>query len=262
MSNDLLVIDKEQKQLLKDTVCRGATDAELSMFIEICKATKLNPFKKEIWFIKTNGTVQMMTGINGFFTIANNSPAYDGMEVSIDEKDGRLISATAKVYRKDRRFPSVGTAYYQEYAKGSPVWRQMPRVMLTKVAKSIALREAFSQELNGLYTEEEMPIEYACPKEEPKKSLAEKIEVTIEEPKKEQPETKEAITHTYDLKKLPQASQGKAIAWANAHELEVVYTDESILIQSDTAISKFKNCEVKEEQEQLTLGADEDGESN
>ena len=43
----------------------------------------------------------------------------------------------------------------KEYGKESPTWRQMPRVMLTKVAKSIAIREAFPQQLNGLYTEDE-----------------------------------------------------------------------------------------------------------
>ena len=34
-------------------------------------------------------------------------------------------------------------------------------MMLQKVAKSVALREAFPQELGGMYTEEEMPDDYA-----------------------------------------------------------------------------------------------------
>ena len=33
-------------------------------------------------------------------------------------------------------------------------------MMLQKVAKSVALREAFPQEMNGIYTQEEMPQEY------------------------------------------------------------------------------------------------------
>lgn len=155
------IIKKEDRNLLLATVAKGATEAEFQMFLEFCKSTGLNPFKKEIWFIKTGQGVQMMTGINGFLTIANNHPQFDGMTVKIDEQDGKLVSATCTVYRKDRKYPSEATVYYSEYAKNSPIWRTMPRMMLQKVAKSVALREAFPQELNGMYTQEEMPPEYS-----------------------------------------------------------------------------------------------------
>ena len=156
----------ENRKLLLNTVAKGATEAEFQMFLEFCKSTGLNPFKKEIWFIKTGAGVQMMTGINGFLTIANNHPQFDGMSVKLDEQDGKLVSATCTVYRKDRKYPSEATVYYSEYAKNSPIWRTMPRMMLQKVAKSVALREAFPQELNGIYTQEEMPQEYELPKDE------------------------------------------------------------------------------------------------
>ena len=29
-------------------------DAELAMFLEHCRATGLNPFKREVWFVKQN----------------------------------------------------------------------------------------------------------------------------------------------------------------------------------------------------------------
>lgn len=160
----------ENKKLLLNTVARGATDLEFQMFLEFCKSTGLNPYKKEIWFIKTAQGVQMMTGIAGFLAIANRHPQFDGMEVSLDEQDGKLISATAKVYRKDRKYPSCATVYFNEYFKpskyGNGMWEKMPKMMLQKVAKSVALREAFPQELGGLYTAEEMPAEYSAPKEE------------------------------------------------------------------------------------------------
>ena len=165
MTNE--IIKKEDKNLLLATVAKGATEAEFQMFWEFCKSTGLNPFKKEIWFIKTSQGVQMMTGINGFLTIANNHPQFDGMTVKIDEQDGKLVSATCTVYRKDRKYPSEATVYYSEYAKNSPIWRTMPRMMLQKVAKSVALREAFPQELNGMYTQEEMPPEYSIQDSKP-----------------------------------------------------------------------------------------------
>lgn len=174
--------DPKMMQTLKDTVAVGATDAELAMFSGLCEATGLNPFKKEVWFIKTKGytkkdgtvvppRVQIMTGINGFLAIANKHPMFDGLECEVKrDKDGYITSAIAKVYRKDRKYPSVFEALWNEYYipntygnKG--VWETKGSVMIAKCAKSMALREAFPQELNGLYTEEEMPSLYERPKD-------------------------------------------------------------------------------------------------
>lgn len=168
--------EKKQNQrlaVLRNTVAKGSTDAEFSMFLEFCKATKLNPFKREIWFVKgrdyTNkrgekveGSVQIMTGFNGYLAIANAHPKYDGMECEIVKNDdGSIDYAEAKVYRKDRKFPSVARVFMKEFYKPGfsgkeSNWDKMPAVMIQKVAKSHALREAFPQELGGLYTQEEM----------------------------------------------------------------------------------------------------------
>ena len=164
-TKELITIDYADKGVintLKQTVAIGATDAEFAMFTQFCQSTGLNPFKKEVWFIKVQNKVQMMTGINGFLAIANNHPQYDGLEIDVEvDQNGNPLKAICKVFRKDRSRPSIGIALMKEFKKGSPIWNQMPSVMLTKVAKSIALREAFPQELNGLYTAEEMPPEYS-----------------------------------------------------------------------------------------------------
>lgn len=164
-NKELVTLDYNDKGVistLKQTVAIGASDAEFAMFTEFCKSTGLNPFKKEIWFIKAGGRVQLMTGINGFLAIANSHPQYDGLEIDVEvDNNGNPIKAVCKVYRKDRSRPSTGIALMKEFVKPTPIWKQMPSVMLTKVAKSIALREAFPQELNGLYTAEEMPPEYS-----------------------------------------------------------------------------------------------------
>jgi phage recombination protein Bet len=153
----------ETVQVLKQTVAKGATDAEFEMFKQMCQSTGLNPFRREIWFIKTNSQVQMMTGVNGFYQIANSHPQYDGMESEVIEEDGKIIKAVAKVYRKDRSRPQTATAYFAEYNKSYGNWKTMPRMMLEKCAESMALRKAFPQQLNGLYTQDEMPQEYAAP---------------------------------------------------------------------------------------------------
>lgn len=176
---------------LKATVAKGLTDAEFVLFAEHCKGTGLNPFKKEVWAIKGNsytnkqgelveGRLQIMTGINGFYEIANRNPRYDGMESGLIDPQGEFktaaypkedfIGAWAKVYRKDRRIPEEAVAFIKEYDKSldqfypaKGVWRVMKRMMITKCAQAVGLRKAFPQELNGLYAQEEMPVEFGLP---------------------------------------------------------------------------------------------------
>lgn len=165
--NDKALITQNNVEMLttlRNTVAPGLTDSEFALFAEIVKSTGLNPVTKEVWAIKAGGRLQLMTGINGFLRIANSHPMFDGMEVEFDKDGDRIVAATAKVYRKDRRFPAVATAFMAEYGKPTPIWKQMPSVMLAKCAKSLAIREAFVQELGGLYTQEEMPAEFAPPR--------------------------------------------------------------------------------------------------
>lgn len=171
MSNLPTTIDYSDSQIietLRNTVAVGATASELALFIEYCKSTGLNPFKKEIWFIKEpkTGRLQMMTGINGFWTLANSFDAFDGAETGMIDANGQwvksvsgndFIGAWCRVYRKDRRIPMEGEALLADYRKGFGLWQSAPRIMIKKVAESIALRKAFPQQLNGLYTSEEMP---------------------------------------------------------------------------------------------------------
>lgn len=229
------LITKADENLLLNTVAKGANAQEFQMFLEFCKSTGLNPFKKEIWFIKTSQGVQMMTGIAGFLRIANSHPQFDGMEVSIQEQDGKLISATATVYRKDRKYPSMATVYFSEYFKaskyGNGLWEKMPRMMLQKVAKSVALREAFPQELNGIYTVEEMPDEYAL------KSNAKAPK--IEENQK---------LYRYILSDFSdEEKQAKAVKWCESHNVELIYDDETgtLVAESKKELPFFKEVEEK-----------------
>lgn len=170
--------DKELLKTLRNTVAIGATDDEFKMFTLFCQSTGLNPLKKEIWFIKTkgymkdgvqvDGRVQMMTGINGYLAIANRHPMFDGMEMHVEKQSVKKFPeyVEVKVWRKDRSRPCIARAYWDEYYQagrnGKPsIWDQKPVTMLAKVAKSIGLRESFPQEMSGLYTDDEMPADYA-----------------------------------------------------------------------------------------------------
>ena len=148
--------DSKTLAVIKESVAKDATPAEFNYFLAYCKHTGLNPLKHEIWFIKTNRGVQVMTGINGYMAIANSNPQFDGIETEFaKDAQGKLESCTCRVWRKDRSRPHQETVYFNEYNQGSGNWITKPHTMLAKVAKAHALREAFTQELGGMYIEDE-----------------------------------------------------------------------------------------------------------
>lgn len=163
------VTDVEYINAIRSTVCKDLNDGEFKFAIEVIKATKLNPIKKEIWFIKDNqGRLQVMTGIYGFYEIANRNPLMDGLESGlINEKGdwvktctGKWIGAWARVHRKDRKIPFEADVLFSEFGKSFANWKVMPSYMIKKVAEAHALRKSFPQELAGLNADVEMPGSY------------------------------------------------------------------------------------------------------
>lgn len=146
----------KQIELLRSTFCKDANTQEFGMFLELCKATGLNPFLKEVWFIKMGGRPIIMTSRDGYMKIANSNPAFDGMESgTIDDNEGKPIKGYCKVYRKDRKFPIYCEAKFNEYYNTkNPIWNQYPSAMIQKVAEVMALKRSFS--ISGLVTKEEM----------------------------------------------------------------------------------------------------------
>lgn len=239
--NEIIEVNNfEDKQYLKtiaDTVAKGATPSEFAFFIEYCKSTGLNPIKKEIWFIKTSRGLQIMTGINGFLAIANKNPNFDGITTEAIEKNGKLDRIVASVWRKDRSHPSQGTAILSEYKLNTPLWTSKPFTMLEKVAKARALREAFSQELNGIYSNDEFD----------EKSNA--VEVSPEvSPAPEKKKANEIIkTYTYNLALIEdKEKREKIIKYLADNGGEIIYTtDGKILYESDREYSKLSYCLIK-----------------
>jgi phage recombination protein Bet len=240
MTKDIaLTTNTEMLRTLRDTVAPGLTEPEFILFAEMCRATGLNPATKEIWAIKAGGRLQLMTGINGFLKIANAHPAFDGMEVH-HEWDGKtLISCTVKVHRKDRKYPAIATAYMAEYQKPSPIWKQMPSVMLAKCAKSLAIREAFIQELGGLYTAEEMPPAFAEPIPVPLEGMETVVNSTtgelvgyakeglplqgVEPLKAAKPSR--LVPTFYDISRMDPSKKSKAAAYLRDCEAKHIYGD-------------------------------------
>jgi phage recombination protein Bet len=180
---------------IKETVCRGATDAQFRMFIEVCKSTGLSPFLKEIYFVPSVG---VMAGRDGYLRKANEDPQFDGMETRVERDERNIpIKAVCSVWRKDRSHPVICEAYFNEYQKQSDVWKKYPSAMIAKVAEVLALKRSFS--INGVVTEDEIGNdEERGSKEAQKAYLADKGLTPYEKPKALPPATKPEVIRELD----------------------------------------------------------------
>jgi len=153
----------QELQTLKATFAKDATNEEFGMFLEVCKFAGLNPFLRQVHFVKRGGIGTIQTGIDGYRTMAEETGEYAGQEepVYVYNEDGSLKTATVRVYRKGWEHPTGATAFWTEYAqvfngKLGAMWEKMPHVMLAKCAEASALRKAFPRRMSGIYTDEEM----------------------------------------------------------------------------------------------------------
>jgi phage recombination protein Bet len=179
------VFSPDQVELIKRTICKGATDDELKMFLYQAGRTGLDPFARQIYSIERNekyndnGTWRwrkvrsIQTSIDGFRLVAQRSGEYagqlgpewcgaDGQWKDVWLDAGPPTAARVGVLRKDFEKPCWAVARFDAYAgksqdgKPTRMWAQMGDVMIAKCAEALALRKAFPQELSGLYTNDEM----------------------------------------------------------------------------------------------------------
>lgn len=157
-------------------ICDRATPQEVTFFMELCRAQRLNPFIREAYLVKFGSSpAQMITAEVVFERRANAHPDYKGMEHGvvfldrngeIKKREGTatykaageiLIGGWARVHRKGR-IDSYAEVSLDEYNKNQSLWKSMPGVMISKCAKATALRLAFPSDFQGMYVAEEMGV--------------------------------------------------------------------------------------------------------
>lgn len=183
MANELGIfsIDKLNMTTVKQYLKGGgqASDEELVLLINLCKQNNMNPFTKEVYFVKYGSQpAQIVVSRDFYRKRAMANPNFAGIEVGVivQEEDGtiknldgafktkkqELVGAWARVHMKNFEIPIHVAVAYDEYVQlkeGRPnkMWSAKPCTMLTKVAESQALRMAFPDEFSGTYGEEEYP---------------------------------------------------------------------------------------------------------
>ena len=162
-------LKEETKALLKQTVAKDATDDELAYFLYIAGIRGLNPFARQIYFIKRRvkdkedkwqpaPTIQ--TGIDGFRLIADSTKKYapSPKPTQFEYQNGKLLRATVFGMKLlgDKLIEFSASAKFSEYDAGNVMWRKMPETMLEKVAEAKLLRKGFPEKLSGMYSDDEM----------------------------------------------------------------------------------------------------------
>lgn len=172
-------LNEERVALIKRTICKGATNDELTMFVETAKRLQLDPFARQVFPVKRydrdagREVISIQVSIDGFRLVAERTGKYAGQLGPFWTDDGKEwfevwlgksppAAAKVAVLRSDFKEPLWGVATWEQYKQtkrdGSltAMWAKMGPLMLAKCAESLALRRAFPNELSGVYTQEEM----------------------------------------------------------------------------------------------------------
>lgn len=158
------------------------TDQEVAMFINLCKYQGLNPLIRDAYLIKYgNQPATIVTSKDAIQKRAMRNPNYGGHQAGVivlketgelDYRTGAftlpgetLIGGWARTYVKGYDVPIETAVSFEEYAgrkkngELNSMWKGKPGVMIRKVALVASMREAFPEDLQGMYASEEVNAE-------------------------------------------------------------------------------------------------------
>lgn len=163
------------------------TNQEVALFLRTCQAKRLDPMENgEVYLIKYDNTkpAQIVVGKHAYLRRADRNPEYRGKKSGIViVRDGQviqkegccvyevlkeiLIGGWCRVFRQREGCDGVEEFYREvalaEYSSGQANWKTKPATMIEKVAVSQCLRDAFPNDFEGIYADDEMVASGAIP---------------------------------------------------------------------------------------------------
>ena len=163
----------------------NVTDQEVAYFLNLCKYQKLNPLVKECYLIKYGSQpATMVTSKDALLKRAMRNPKYKGHEAGVIVRvketgeleyrkgsfviyeEEELIGGWAKTYVEGYDVPIEAAVSFQEFAGYTKdgvlnsMWSGKPGTMIRKTALVTSLREAFPDDLSGMYASEEVGVDF------------------------------------------------------------------------------------------------------
>lgn len=223
---DITVTEQDVRDLMaaNGNAMDNVTSQEVKMFLRLCQSQRLNPFTRDAYIVKYgNQPATVIAGKDAFVKRATRNKKYrgheagitvmrlvkrnqnSGVERRIDRREGSmllegetLIGGWCKVYLDGYACPIFDEVALSEYSApdkyGKNGWSRMPATMIRKVALCHALREAFPEDLGGLYGAEEMDQANSEPRPTPQQPQEDQEleviveDVVVEEPAPQQPQ--------------------------------------------------------------------------
>ncbi len=175
---DIQVTEDDVRDLLgaSGQVADNVTSQEIKTFMRLCQAQRLNPFTRDAYIVKYGSSpATIITGKEAFTKRAFRNKRFKGYRAGITliGTDGKLhrregsmlmpgeqlVGGWCKVFIEGYAEPMYDEVSLAEYSTGKGNWNPQtgkPATMIRKVAITHALREAFPEDLGGLYEAAEM----------------------------------------------------------------------------------------------------------
>lgn len=152
-------------QVVKDLICKDATNEEIDYFIHYCRTTNLDPILKQIHLVKYGKqSAFIVVDVYEYIRPATESPNYNGYKAGlileidgeIVEREGEfvqlkkgeiILGAWCQCYRKDAEYLPKVTLAFELWTKNQATWNDNPAHMIYKTA----IKHGFKQSFPGIF---------------------------------------------------------------------------------------------------------------